>query len=89
MTKVLTVYKKHPCVKCDMTIKYAKKLGYKVIEEELFNKGGELNVVPKYYKDTYDFTTSPIVTLSETDDEESRLVDYWCDFRIDLLNKYA
>ena len=85
MTKVLTVYKKHPCVKCDMTIRYGKQLGYDVVVEELFDDNGELNTVPKFYHDTYNFTVSPIVTLSEGD----VLIDKWCDFQILKLNEYA
>ena len=84
MTKVLTVYRKHPCVKCDMTIRYGKQLGYRVVVEELFDKDGNLNTVPKFYHDTYNFTVSPIVTLSE----DGVLLDKWNDFRIDLLGRY-
>lgn len=85
MTKVLTVYRKHPCVKCDMTIRYGKQLGYKVVVEELFDKDGNLNTVPKFYYDTYNYRVSPIVTLSEDD----ILVDHWDDFNIRKLNDYA
>lgn len=85
MTKVLTVYKKPNCTRCKMTIRYGKQLGYKVVVEELFDDNGELNTVPKFYHDTYDFTTSPIVTLSE----DNNLVDFWCDFQITKLNEYA
>lgn len=85
MTKVLTVYRKHPCVKCDMTIRYGKQLGYEVVVEELFDDNGKLNTVPKFYHDTYNFTVSPIVTLSE----DGVLIDKWCDFQILKLNEYA
>ena len=85
MTKVLTVYRKRPCVKCDMTIRYGKRLGYKVVVEELFDKDGNLNTVPKFYYDTYNYRVSPIVTLSE----DNNLVDFWCDFQITKLNEYA
>lgn len=63
----------------------AGRLGYKVVEDELFDDNGELNTVPKYYHDTYNFTTSPIVTLSE----DGVLIDKWCDFQILKLNEYA
>ena len=82
--KVLTVYRKHPCVKCDMTIRYGKQLGYKVVVEELFDDNGELNTVPASYVNQFNYHTAPIVTLSEDD----ILVDHWDDFRIDLLNRY-
>lgn len=84
MTKVLTVYKKANCTRCKMTIRYGKQLGYDVVVEELFDDNGELNTVPKFYHDTYNFTVSPIVTLSE----DGVLLDKWNDFRIDLLNRY-
>lgn len=84
MTKVLTVYKKPNCTRCKMTIRYGKQLGYDVVVEELFDDNGELNTVPKFYHDTYNFTVSPIVTLSE----DGVLLDKWNDFRIDLLNRY-
>lgn len=84
MAKVLTVYKKPNCTRCKMTIRYGKQLGYDVVVEELFDDNGELNTVPKFYHDTYNFTVSPIVTLSE----DGVLLDKWNDFRIDLLNRY-
>lgn len=84
MTKVLTVYKKPNCTRCKMTIRYGKQLGYEVVVEELFDDNGKLNTVPKFYHDTYNFTVSPIVTLSE----EGVLLDKWDNFRIDLLNRY-
>lgn len=84
MKKVLTVYTRDGCTKCRMTIRYAKQLGYDVVEDDLFNKHGELNTVPKTYKDMYDFKSSPIVVLSQDD----KLVDVWSDFRIDKLNQY-
>lgn len=84
MAKVLTVYKKPNCTRCKMTIRYGKQLGYEVVVEELFDDNGELNTVPKFYHDTYNFTVSPIVTLSE----DGVLLDKWNDFRIDLLNRY-
>lgn len=84
MTKVLTVYKKPNCTRCMMTIRYGKQLGYKVVVEELFDDNSELNTVPKFYHDTYNFTVSPIVTLSE----DGVLLDKWDNFRIDLLNRY-
>lgn len=84
MAKVLTVYKKPNCTRCMMTIRYGKQLGYEVVVEELFDDNGELNTVPKFYHDTYNFTVSPIVTLSE----DGVLLDKWDNFRIDLLNRY-
>lgn len=84
MKKVLTVYTKDNCTKCKMTIRYAKQLGYDVVEDDLFNEQGELNTVPKTYKDMYDFKSSPIVVLTQDD----KLVDVWSDFRIDRLNQY-
>ena len=84
MAKVLTVYKKPNCTRCKMTIRYGKQLGYNVVVEELFDDNGELNTVPKFYHDTYNFTVSPIVTLSE----DGVLLDKWDNFRIDLLNRY-
>lgn len=68
-----------------MTEQVAKKLGYHVVLDELFDDEGELNTVPKFYVDTYDMRTSPIVTLSEDD----ILIDKWCDFQILKLNEYA
>lgn len=84
MKKVLTVYTKDNCTKCKMTIRYAKQLGYDIVEDDLFNKQGNLNTIPKTYKDMYDFKSSPIVVLSQDD----KLVDVWSDFRIDKLNQY-
>lgn len=84
MAKVLTVYKKPNCTRCKMTIRYGKQLGYDVVVEELFDDNGKLNTVPKFYHDTYNFTVSPIVTLSE----DGVLLDKWDNFRIDLLNRY-
>ena len=84
MTKVLTVYKKPNCTRCKMTIRYGKQLGYDVVVEELFDDNGKLNTVPKNYRDTYDFTTSPIVVLSDGD----TIIDIWDNFRVDLLNRY-
>ena len=84
MTKVLTVYKKPNCTRCKMTIRYGKQLGYDVVVEELFDDNGELNTVPKFYHDTYNFTVSPIVTLSE----DGVLLDKWDNFRADLLNRH-
>lgn len=84
MKKVLTVYTKDSCPKCKMTIRYAKQVGYDVVEDDLFNKQGELNTIPKTYKDMYDFKSSPIVVLTQDD----KLVDVWSDFRIDKLNQY-
>lgn len=84
MKKVLTVYTKDNCTKCKMTIRYAKQVGYDVVEDDLFNKQGELNTVPKTYKDMYDFKSSPIVVLTQDD----KLVDVWSDFRIDRLNQH-
>ena len=84
MKKVLTVYTKDNCTKCKMTIRYAKQVGYDVVEDDLFNKQGELNTIPKTYKDMYDFKSSPIVVLTQDD----KLVDVWSDFRIDRLNQY-
>ena len=84
MKKVLTVYTKDNCTKCKMTIRYAKQLGYDIVEDDLFNKQGELNTIPKTYKDMYDFKSSPIVVLSQ----DNKLVDVWSDFRIDKLNQY-
>ena len=84
MKKVLTVYTKDNCTKCKMTIRYAKQLGYDIVEDDLFNKRGELNTIPKTYKDMYDFKSSPIVVLTQDD----KLVDVWSDFRIDRLNQY-
>ena len=84
MKKVLTVYTKDNCTKCKMTIRYAKQVGYDIVEDDLFNKQGELNTVPKTYKDMYDFKSSPIVVLTQDD----KLVDVWSDFRIDKLNQY-
>ena len=85
MTKVLTVYRKHPCVKCDMTIRYGKQLGYEVVVEELFDKDGNLNTVPASYVNQFNYHTAPIVVLSE----DGVLVDKWCDFQILKLNEYA
>lgn len=84
MKKVLTVYTKDNCTKCKMTIRYAKQVGYDVVEDDLFNKQGELNTIPKTYKDMYDFKSSPIVVLTQDD----KLVDVWSDFRIDKLNQH-
>lgn len=84
MKKVLTVYTKDNCTKCKMTIRYAKQLGYDIVEDDLFNKQGNLNTIPKTYKDMYDFKSSPIVVLSQ----DNKLVDVWSDFRIDKLNQY-
>lgn len=84
MKKVLTVYTKDNCTKCKMTIRYAKQVGYDIAEDDLFNKQGELNTIPKTYKDMYDFKSSPIVVLTQDD----KLVDVWSDFRIDKLNQY-
>ena len=84
MKKVLTVYTKDNCTKCKMTIRYGKQLGYDIVEDDLFNKQGELNTIPKTYKDMYDFKSSPIVVLTQDD----KLVDVWSDFRIDKLNQY-
>lgn len=84
MAKVLTVYKKPNCTRCKMTIRYGKQLGYDVVVEELFDNNGELNTVPKFYHDTYNFSVSPIVTLSE----DGVLLDKWDNFRVDLLNRY-
>lgn len=84
MKKVLTVYTKDNCTKCKMTIRYAKQVGYDVVEDDLFNNQGELNTIPKTYKDMYDFKSSPIVVLTQDD----KLVDVWSDFRIDRLNQY-
>ena len=84
MKKVLTVYTKDNCTKWKMTIRYAKQVGYDVVEDDLFNKQGELNTIPKTYKDMYDFKSSPIVVLTQDD----KLVDVWSDFRIDKLNQY-
>ena len=84
MKKVLTVYTKDNCTKCKMTIRYAKQLGYDIVEDDLFNEQGELNTIPKTYKDMYDFKSSPIVVLTQDD----KLVDVWSDFRIDKLNQY-
>lgn len=84
MAKILTVYKKPNCTRCKMTIRYGKQLGYEVVVEELFDDNGELNTVPKFYHDTYNFTVSPIVTLSE----DGVLLDKWDNFRVDLLNRY-
>ena len=84
MTKVLTVYKKPNCTRCKMTIRYGKQLGYDVVVEELFDDNGELYTLPKKYRDAYDFTTSPIVVLSEGD----TIIDIWDNFRVDLLNRY-
>lgn len=84
MKKVLTVYTKDNCTKCKMTIRYAKQVGYDIIEDDLFNERGELNTIPKTYKDMYDFKSSPIVVLSQ----DGKLVDVWSDFRIDKLNQY-
>lgn len=84
MKKVLTVYTKDNCTKCKMTIRYAKQVGYDVVEDDLFNERGELNTIPKTYKDMYDFKSSPIVVLIQDD----KLVDVWSDFRIDRLNQY-
>lgn len=84
MKKVLTVYTKDNCTKCKMTIRYAKQLGYDIVEDDLFNEQGELNTIPKTYKDMYDFKSSPIVVLTQ----DGKLVDVWSDFRIDKLNQY-
>lgn len=84
MKKVLTVYTKDNCTKCKMTIRYGKQLGYDIVEDDLFNDKGELNTIPKTYKDMYDFKSSPIVVLTQDD----KLVDVWSDFRIDRLNQY-
>ena len=84
MKKVLTVYTKDNCTKCKMTIRYAKQVGYDIVEDDLFNKQGELNTVPKTYKDMYNFKSSPIVVLTQDD----KLVDVWSDFQIDKLNQY-
>lgn len=84
MTKVLTVYRKHPCVRCDMTIRYGKQIGYEVVVEELFDDNSELNTVPASYVNQFNYHTAPIVTLSE----DGILIDKWCDFRVDLLNRY-
>lgn len=84
MKKVLTVYTKDHCTKCKMTIRYAKQVGYDIVEDDLFNEQGELNTVPKIYKDMYDFKSSPIVVLTQDD----KLVEVWSDFRIDKLNQY-
>lgn len=84
MKKVLTVYTKDNCTKCKMTIRYAKQLRYDIVEDDLFNEQGELNTIPKTYKDMYDFKSSPIVVLTQ----DGKLVDVWSDFRIDKLNQY-
>ena len=84
MTKVLTVYKKPNCTRCKMTSRYGRQLGYEVVVEELFDDSGELYTLPKKYRDTYDFTTSPIVVLSEGD----TIIDIWDNFRVDLLSRY-
>lgn len=84
MKKVLTVYTKDNCTKCKMTIRYSKQLGYDIVEDDLFNEQGELNTIPKTYKDMYDFKSSPIVVLTQ----DGKLVDVWSDFRIDKLNQY-
>ena len=82
--KTLTVYRKHPCIKCDMTIKTAEKLGYNVEVLEIFDANGKMLLEPKALYEARNFMSAPIVVL--TDDGDT--VDVWSDFRIDKLNKY-
>ncbi len=83
--KTLTVYRKHPCIKCDMTIKTAEKLGYNVEVLEIFDENGDMLPEPKALYEANNFKSAPIVTL---EDELGNLVDTWSDFRIDKLNSY-
>ena len=82
--KTLIVYKKPNCVKCNMTIKTAEKLGYNVEVLEIFDTDGKMLPEPKAIYDSHNFMSAPIVVLTEDDDT----VDVWSDFRIDKLNKY-
>lgn len=82
--KTLTVYRKHPCIKCDMTIKTAEKLGYNVEVLEIFDANGDMLPEPKALYEANNFMSAPIVVLAEGD----TAVDVWSDFRIDKLNKY-
>lgn len=82
--KTLTVYRKHPCIKCDMTIKTADKLGYNIEVLEIFDANGDMLPEPKALYEANNFMSAPIVVLSENDEP----VDVWSDFRIDKLNKY-
>ena len=83
--KTLTVYRKHPCIKCDMTIKTAEKLGYNVKVLEIFDANGDMLLEPKALYEANNFMSAPIVVLS---DDKGTTVDVWSDFRIDKLNKY-
>lgn len=82
--KNLTVYRKHPCIKCDMTIKTADKLGYNVEVLEIFDTNGEMLPEPKKLYEANNFMSAPIVVLIE----DGAMVDAWSDFRIDKLNRY-
>ena len=82
--KTLTVYRKHPCVKCDMTIKTAEKLGYNIEVLEIFDANGDMLPEPKELYEDNNFMSAPIVVLTDSEDT----VDVWSDFRIDKLNKY-
>lgn len=82
--KTLTVYRKHPCIKCDMTIKTAEKLGYNIEVLEIFDENGGMLPEPKALYEANNFMSAPIVVLAEGD----TTVDVWSDFRIDKLNKY-
>ena len=83
--KTLTVYRKHPCIKCDMTIKLANQLGYNVEVLEIFDEQEDMLPEPKKLYEAHSFKSAPIVTL---EDELGNLVDTWSDFRIDKLNSY-
>ena len=82
--KTLTVYRKHLCVKCDMTIKTAEKLGYNVEVLEIFDANGDMLPEPKELYEANNFMSAPIVVLAEG----GTTLDVWSDFRIDKLNKY-
>lgn len=94
----VTVYRKHPCPKCDMTIKLFEQHGIPFDISTIFVTNVYFNVQDNEYRETIinpevqpyvdmGLRTAPIVVIDDLLSGEP--ITYWGDFQIDKINEFV
>lgn len=87
MTVHAVIYSQPNCIKCRMTSDHLQKV-MRVKHEHLFDGGNDEwsnNKIEKFREQGY--KSFPVVRIY--DDETGKRLGDWCDFRVDLIQKYS
>lgn len=87
MTVHAVIYSQPNCIKCKMTSDRLQKV-MRVKHEHLFDGGNDEwsnNKIEKFREQGY--KSFPVVRIY--DDETGKRLGDWCDFRVDLIQKYS